>query len=269
VVDWLNENRRDKFFLYVHYMDVHDWWIRETEQTGVPTPTDSETATVAYRRAVQAVDDAVGDLLSTLQERGLLEDAVVVLVGDHGEALGEVHAVPGTPTHWGNPSFEAVLQVPLIVSPKVGRDTSSFVRTEDIFRLIKNVAGLRAETEHDLKPEEIFLTELNYRTYRTGRWKSVWRRPSASPLDPWRKYVDGLGPFEDYFRGHDPEQPILFDLQSDPAERRDVANAHPSVVAAHRKRIDELSRKLAARGTEHEELSPLDRERLRALGYLE
>ncbi len=52
-------------------------------------------------------------------------------------------------------------------------------------------------------------------------------------------------------------------------ETRDVAEAHPELVAGHRSRIGELS---AALGTPREKLSTLtedDADRLRALDYLE
>jgi hypothetical protein len=42
-----------------------------------------------YRRAATRVDQQFGDLLQMLRERGALQNAIVVVLSDHGEALGE------------------------------------------------------------------------------------------------------------------------------------------------------------------------------------
>jgi arylsulfatase A-like enzyme len=224
----LDRRESDRFFLYVHYMDVHDY---------------GNTASGRYAKGVRSVDWAVGDLLAALAERELLEGAVVILTSDHGERLGERHAVPGKPGHTGNPSFQEVLAVPLIVAPATRRDPAVFLRTQDLFGLILEIVGGVAETDADLQADELYLSETEYRTYLHGRWKSAVRRS------------DG--------------QTLLFDLEADPGEQRDVAGEHPEVAERHRARTDELSERLSARRAVLERLSEDDRERLRALGYLE
>jgi arylsulfatase A-like enzyme len=218
----------DRFFLYVHYMDVHDYGRRGARR---------------YAMAVTGVDWAIGDLLEEFEQRGLLDGAVVIVMSDHGERLEESHAVKGKPGHTGNPSFEEVLEVPLIIAPAIDRDPSAFLRTEDLFFLIQQIAGARSEASPDLAADELFLTEADYRTYLRGRWKSALRRDDGSLT--------------------------LFDLERDPGETRDVAAEHPDVVEAHRRRVDELGEALSARRAVVERLSEEDRERLQALGYLE
>ncbi|MCZ6712691.1 MAG: sulfatase [Deltaproteobacteria bacterium] len=218
---------RDKFFLYVHYMDVHD----------------HRRGSWSYTRSVSQVDRGVGELLDALEERALLEDAVVILASDHGERLKETHLTQGQAGHYGNPSFEEVLQVPLIVSPARFEDTTQPVRSEDVFRLITGLAGVRSESAHALEPEELFTSEAGWRTYRQGRWKSLVSR----------------------FRG----EHLLVDLVDDPGEKQDVAAENPAIVAEHAKRIASLSRALAASNPPLSKLTAEDQRRLRALGYLE
>jgi len=227
-LDAVDRRPNDRFFLYVHYMDVHDYGRRGVEQ---------------YAKAVTSVDWAIGDLLAELEQRKLLDDAVVIVTSDHGERLRERHAVKGKPGHTGNPSFQEVLDVPLVIAPAIDRDPAAFLRTQDLFHVIQEIAGVRSEASPELADDELFLTETEYRTYLRGRWKSALRRDDGTLR--------------------------LFDLEADPGETRDVASVHPDVVDAHRRRSAELGEALSARRAVVERLSEEDRERLRALGYLE
>ncbi len=104
-IEKLRGRPSDRFFLYLHYVDVHDW--------GLPVKT--------YAEAVTEFDRSLGEILGFLDSEALLNDAFVVLTSDHGEALGEKHALPSMARHKGNPSFEPLLLVPLIVAPRSPR----------------------------------------------------------------------------------------------------------------------------------------------------
>jgi arylsulfatase A-like enzyme len=217
----------DRFFLYAHYMDAHDYHTFGSD----------------YADGVRRADAAVGELLRRLESEGLLEDAVVIATADHGESLGERHALRPRPQHAGNPSFETLVQVPLVVAPDRARAREGALRTQDLFALIAGIAGVEAAAPEELGPGELFLSEVEYQTFRKGDWKSLRRRR------------DG--------------RTFLFDLAADPGETRDVAAAHPEVVAAHRERVAALARSLAAARAPRDELGTEERARLRALGYLE
>jgi arylsulfatase A-like enzyme len=224
--------RGQRAFLYLHYIDVHDYRF----------------AGVSYAEAVQAMDAALGELLAGLEERGFLEGAVVILTSDHGERLGEDHAFPGelpnNTGHYGNPSFEELLRIPLLVAPPVSADGSRLIRTQDLGAFVLEIAGLApGPPPADTRADELFVGEMFFRTYREGRYKTTLRR------------ADGRA--------------FLYDLESDPQERRDLSNERPLVVLGHRKRLNALSAALAAAAAPQRELSDEDRERLRALGYLE
>jgi hypothetical protein len=221
----LDRRETDRLFLYAHYMDVHDWHL-------VPGR--------SYAGAVAAADAGVGALLAGLDARGLLEGASVVFTSDHGEALEEVHLLPTTLRHAGNPSFESVLRVPLIVVD--ADETHPITRIDDVFRLLARTAGATPGAESDLRPGENLVSERLYQTYRDGRFKSYRRRSD--------------GAFH------------LVDLVSDPEERRDVAELHRGVVADHRARLDVLTKTLAAETARRSSLDERDAHRLRILGYL-
>ena len=220
----LQARSSDRFFLYVHYLDVHDWLL-----LGRP-----------YRKGVAAFDRYLGELLGLLEAENLLDGAVVIVTGDHGESLhGEEHPLESR-LHVGNPSYESVLRVPLIVAPPVFGDSSAPIRGQDLRGLIRELAG----GTPDPPPEpELFLSEVRYRTYRRDGFKSVWPRNADAPL--------------------------LFDLTLDPGESRDVAAAHPEVLDSHERRVKALSEELAAGSRPKDVLDANTANRLRVLGYID
>jgi hypothetical protein len=71
-------------FLAVHLTLTH-WphtWATEPGQRDAPVAE-------AYRRAAIRADQQFGDLVEMLRDRGALQNAIVVVLSDHGEALGE------------------------------------------------------------------------------------------------------------------------------------------------------------------------------------
>ena len=221
----------DRFFLYVHYLDVHDYGLFKRD----------------YDENVERFDKQLGVLLDHLEAAGLLAGSTVILTSDHGEILDEKYANLETGRHFGNPALQPTLEIPLIVKPKTHLDSDVFIRSQDVRDLIRELTGFGDPIETELEADELFLSEMFYRTYRKGRWKSNWPRTNAEPL--------------------------LFDLQSDPSETTNLGASpteqHLVILATHRERITELSQLLAAQSDQVPVLDDYDVVRLRALGYIE
>jgi hypothetical protein len=223
----LQSRPSDRFFLYVHYIDVHDWILFG----------------ISYPESVVRFDRELGALLEYLEAEGLLEDAVIVFTSDHGEMLVDRKLHFDVKRHFGNPSFEPLLRVPLIVVPGSRRDPSALIRSQDVMGLVGELAGIGGGPPPDLEADELLVTEQLFQTYRRGRWKSLWERTRPEVL--------------------------LFDLEQDAGETQDVSGSHPEVVEAHWKRIEALSESLAAPDAEKRELDQEALDRLKALGYLD
>lgn len=159
----LRRRHSERFFLYIHYMDVHDYNLRSPH---------------GYGEAVEQVDGAVGELVAGLQALRLMPGTAIILTSDHGERLTERHLVEGTARHRGNPAFEETISIPLIVAPPLVDDPTPIIRTQDVFDLVLQMAGQEVERERDLASDELFLTEHRYQTYRKGRFKSFLSRQS-------------------------------------------------------------------------------------------
>lgn len=109
-------DRDTPLFLFVHFFDAHSpWdsapaatraalqdpayagavdggsssvdWLVKTTRAGAVGTADRRQARALYLAEVAAMDAALGELTTALEARYTLDDALVVLVGDHGEAL--------------------------------------------------------------------------------------------------------------------------------------------------------------------------------------
>ena len=212
----------------------------------------------AYDGALRFLDDQFGTLLTSLHETGREKETVLVVVADHGTALGQ-HA------HWGHGMcWDDHFRVPLIVhvpgiAPKV-IDTS--LSTLDLWPTVMGLApelaneSLLAQCRGvdvlaaDFAPRPLFgVAALGPKTGAVtfGRWKLIQGRASTVHL---------------------------FDLEADPYEQNDIAKANPSVVARLTRLIEadslrqRQSRALHASGAAGGgTVDPKILEELRALGY--
>jgi len=100
----------------------------------------------AYDGAVRIVDRVTGRILDRLRADGLLDGAVVVVCGDHGENLGE-HGALGHALSLS----EQVLHVPLVVRWPgrfpAGAVEDAQVRLQDVYPTLLEAAGVAAPAE--------------------------------------------------------------------------------------------------------------------------
>jgi arylsulfatase A-like enzyme len=101
-----------------------------------------EEVVARYDESLLKVDAYLGKLFALLRERGLYDEAVIVVTGDHGEYFG-----PGMYGH--GLMREAVLHVPLLVklpgNAHGGRRVSAPVALEDVYPTLLELAGVPAE----------------------------------------------------------------------------------------------------------------------------
>src|SRR6266481_5098114 len=116
-LDWLGKNSQKKFFLWMHLYDPH-YPYRP------PEPYSREYASQPYDGEIAFADEQVGRLLRFLKDKGLYQNTVIVLSGDHGESLGE----HGEKTH-GFFIYNATMHVPLIIRLPENRLPNAAART--------------------------------------------------------------------------------------------------------------------------------------------
>src|SRR5215467_3826482 len=135
---WLDKHRTGPRFVWVHLYDPHDPYEP-------PPPYSQKYKDRLYDGEIAYADSALGHLIATLKKSGAYDNAIVVLVGDHGEGLGE----HGEETH-GLFLYDSTVHVPLILKfPGAARGSvvEAQVRTTDILPTVLSLTGIPAPAE--------------------------------------------------------------------------------------------------------------------------
>ncbi|MBI5820457.1 MAG: sulfatase [Verrucomicrobia bacterium] len=219
-----------------------------------------------YGDALAELDDSVGRVLAALRELQLDERTLVVFTSDNGPwfggSSGGLRGMKGS-------SFEGGYRVPFIArwpgKIPAGHLSAEPAVTMDVFATVLNAAEIAAPADRVLDGKDIMpLLTSNAKspheavfghqgprlaTVRDARWKLHVFPPSDMRLKPGPdgRWIDPRGPdgvtilapYEQYQpsdypglrSGDKAKAMMLFDLQSDPGEQKDVAAQHPEIVA--------------------------------------
>jgi arylsulfatase A-like enzyme len=82
-LEFLRLQGQQRWFLYLHMMDVHEYLFDEESALFGSTYSD------VYDNSIRWTDGVLEVLLSSFAELGSLESTLVVVTSDHGEAFGE------------------------------------------------------------------------------------------------------------------------------------------------------------------------------------
>ncbi len=192
----------ERFFLWVHLFEPHDAYTP-------PEPYRAQYRTAPYFGEVAYVDELVGRLKAALGTAGE-KDALWIICGDHGEALGD----HGEATH-GLYVYDATARVPLILwAPG-----------------LVSAAPLESARLVDVLPTVLALTGQLQRPELDGR-SLVAAGPTRAA---GHAYVETMYAFLNFgaapvralsdgrYKVIDVPQREVYDLRNDPAETRDLA----------------------------------------------
>lgn len=269
-IDFIERNRDKPFFLYLPHAMPHKPLAASEDFYTPETPDD------LYSDAIRELDWSVGQILAKLRELDLDENTFVFFTSDNGASFGGYNG--GLRSMKGS-NFDGGIHVPAIAwwpgKIPAGQVSGEVVASVDVFATLVTTAGGKLPTDRtidglDLMPlftgatkksphEAIFaMGGDQLKLLRSGRWKLHVRapQPGFTCLDDPGDYKDQRAPdgltiiaqFEQARRdqcpgvntGPAPKALMLFDMESDRAEQRDVADEHPDVVARLRKIFDEM-----------------------------
>ncbi|MGB7760956.1 MAG: sulfatase, partial [Bryobacteraceae bacterium] len=100
---WIGENRGEPVFAFLHLYDLH------TPYT-LPQVAGLTFSVAGYDAELEHVDQVLGRLREALQRDGFWDKALVILLADHGESLGD----HGETSH-GYFIYESTMHVPLMI----------------------------------------------------------------------------------------------------------------------------------------------------------
>ncbi|RXH54726.1 arylsulfatase [Granulicella sibirica] len=231
-VAYIRQHLQDPFFLYVAYDAPHSPYLAPDFGSYAHESWDDDEKT--YAAMIEYLDRGIGRILETIKTSGLDQDTIVFFASDNGprsEPTPQQTRVidffdSNGPLHgYKRDMYEGGIRDPLIVRwPShipAGRTSDVPTYFPDFVPTALDLAG--APVEHSdgislrpylLKPDRKFEDRFLYwefyepsfeQAVRWGKWKAV-RHGRSGPLE-------------------------LYDLSNDPAEKTDIASAHPDVVA--------------------------------------
>lgn len=236
---WWNAHRGGRRFLWVHLYDPHASYEP-------PEPFASRYRDRPYLGEIAAVDSFLAPLLTPLLDHKE-PPALVIVTGDHGEALGD----HGELTH-GLFAYEATLKIPLIVwGPGIepgqdGRDA----RHVDIVPTFLSALGVALPP--GLPGRSLLLPAVRQDSYFESLTTALNR---------------GWAPLRGMLRGHeklvDLPLPELYNLDDDPQEVHNLYDRDRPTARALASALPAESRWPPAKGA----VTPEEEARLRSLGY--
>ena len=257
--EWYEKSPPSRFFSWIHLYDPHTPYEP-------PEPYKTEYGGQEYGLydgEIAYADSLVGRVLESLKEKGVLEKTVVVVVGDHGESLGEHHE-----SAHGFFIYDATVSVPMIIRiPSAelrGKMVTAQVQNIDLMPTLCELLGLpvpEAVQGQSLLPliagrtpkqENTAYSESFYPRYHYG-WSEL-----KSLRTSRYKFIQA-------------PRPELYDLSLDPREKNNIIGRESSLAENFVRKLERMEEKMSRKGIENKGPQQLDddsREKLMALGYI-
>ena len=256
---WLNAHQKGPFFIWVHLYDPHDPY-------DPPEPYKSRYASAPYDGEIAYADSAVGKLLTQLRAWGLYDDALIAVMADHGEALGD----HGETTH-GIFLYDETIHVPLLFKlpqeRSAGKRVDSRAGLVDVLPTILEVTGI--VIPHEVQGESL----LGMLETATGKVpEPASDRPAYAESDyPHRTF--GWSSLRSLRAGKylfiEAPHKELYDQIADPKAEHNLSANSAAVTNTLASQLDAYRQKMStAKEAPKVSADPGLQERLNALGYV-
>ncbi len=200
-----------------------------------------ETSTehhIRYYQTITGLDKIIGKFISDLENRGLMDNTIIIFASDHGLLMGEYGMGGKALLYDLSSKIPCFIYDPNLPEKKRGKTVDKLVSSLDIPATILNYAGIEPPAEmtgSSLSPqvhedeaewrEELFLESLFTlrdnpfcEGLRKGHWKYI-------------RMFDGVVPFDEShldFAGQKPAFEQLFNLKDDPEEKVNLIEEYES-----------------------------------------
>lgn len=265
--EFLRSHGHERFFLYLHLMDVHQYGF--TEETALFGSEYSDF----YDNSILWVDSLLGILFDALEERGLLDKTLIIFASDHGEAFGEHNGEGHARNVYGE-----VTETPLILGLPFSLESGLVVDTlsenVDIWPTVLDLLGLPGLQDPDgrsLVPDMLAAQDTEHVMDETDvAFAQIDQTWGKTDLEPRPMVAHNQGPWRLIYRAASPRLSELYDKTQDPKEQVNLAGQEPEVLAEMNAAAGEyLESRPPPWGDETPmlELDEVQLQQLRALGY--
>jgi arylsulfatase A-like enzyme len=203
------------------------------------TPGKFQTMMKNYYRLCTGVDTTCGRIMDELQAQGVLDNTLIIFMGDNGY----YHAEHGLADKWY--PHEESIRVPLIIrDPRMttlpGRTNDDFVLNVDLAPTILAATGIEAPATmqgRDITP--LYTGQTPEPAWRNEYFEEHYTISNINRIPASRALVRKDWKYM-YWPDYDTEQ--LFDLINDPIEENDLVNdpAYQAKLIEMRQRFSEL-----------------------------
>lgn len=236
----------------------------DRERVELPAST-IDTIHGLYRAAVPLLDSQMGEFFDTLKARGLYRDTLIVITSDHGEEFREhgrfIHSQP----------YDETIQVPLFI--KFPHNWQAGTRITDIAETVDIMPTLLDYLDLEIPETTQGVSLMELVEGATGRDKELVASQDTISLARYGLRTDSLK----FIMNLKTSRRELYDLATDPGEQTNLVDERTELADRLEERLESLVRHNRALGKalavpgdgeEGDLLSPEERERLKALGYL-
>jgi arylsulfatase A-like enzyme/tetratricopeptide (TPR) repeat protein len=248
---WLGRTSGEPFFAWVHFFDPHSPYS--------PPPPYDEQFSDPYDGEIAFMDSQIERLVAWLQSANILEETLVIVAGDHGEAFSE----HGEILH-GFFVYNTTMRVPLTFTFPAGLPEGMVipngVSLVDIFPTLMNLMGWAEPPGLDGSSLAPALTAAPFSrgpVYAESEYPRLafgWAALSSLTSDEW-KYIEA-------------PTPELYNRVNDPGELNNVINLHPGEVSSLREQLLEMREAMVPRAVGEAVLDAEAQRKLESLGYV-
>ncbi len=250
---WLGEQTTQPFFCWIHLYDPHAPYLEHRDEFGDRFQDRPYDAEIAY------VDLQISRLLQFLQSRRLDESTMIVVIGDHGEGLGDHHE-----RRHGMMLYNATMHVPFVMALPgtlpAGRRIPAPVSQVDFLPTLLDILQLDGGFSHSGRSLLSMIRGDNVPT------AAIYGETDEPLIDSGWSSLQSLTTAEwKYIRTSRPE---LYDMTQDPAELHNLAGERADVSEQLEQDMAELEAGMETRRAGHVQLSQQEERALSGLGYV-
>ncbi len=252
VVDFIGREHEEPFFVYFAHHIAHAPLLPSSRFKGI---TGMKGRAGTYADFVQELDYSVGRVAAALDEAGIAENTLVVFMSDNGPARdGTAKPLSGGKyvTMEGGHRVPGIFRWPGTIP--AGQVSNAMISSLDLLPLFCRAAGAALPQDRTIDGKDIlplltgktdqsphdyfyYYNGVHLQAVRSERWKLHFpRTPAEQPY--WARKDSGQRIYTTL------KEPMLFDLDADPGEKKNIIAQHPETAEALTKQAERIRKEL-------------------------